>query len=69
MPAYGKNLSPSEITALVDFLDTLHPPGQPGAVDASRAAANTPSSEIESVDSAKTGGVSSTQNPHVASGK
>jgi ubiquinol-cytochrome c reductase cytochrome b subunit len=39
MPAYGKNLSPSQVTALVDFLDTLHPPGQPEAVDASREAA------------------------------
>jgi ubiquinol-cytochrome c reductase cytochrome b subunit len=38
MPAYGKSLSPSETTALVRFLDTLHPPGQPGATDASRAA-------------------------------
>ena len=38
MPAYGKNLTPPEITALVRFLDTLHPPGQPEAVDASQAA-------------------------------
>ena len=38
MPAYGKSLSPSEVTALVRFLDTLHPANQPGAVDASRAA-------------------------------
>jgi len=36
MPAYGKNLSPSEVTALVRFLTTLHPAGQPGAADASR---------------------------------
>ncbi len=28
MPAYGKNLSPPEVTALVAFLKTLHPPGQ-----------------------------------------
>jgi ubiquinol-cytochrome c reductase cytochrome b subunit len=28
MPAYGKNLSPPETTALVAFLETLHPPGQ-----------------------------------------
>ena len=27
MPAYGKNLSPPEVTALVAFLETLHPPG------------------------------------------
>jgi len=36
MPAYGKNLSPAETTALVAFLDTLHPPDQPPARDASR---------------------------------
>lgn len=33
MPAYGKNLSPSEVTALVAFLGGLHPPGQPAARD------------------------------------
>ena len=48
MPAYGKNLSPPETTALVAFLRTLHPDGQPPARDASRAlvaapAANSPS--------------------------
>jgi ubiquinol-cytochrome c reductase cytochrome b subunit len=37
MPAYGKNLTPAETTALVAFLETLHPPGQPPARDASRA--------------------------------
>jgi ubiquinol-cytochrome c reductase cytochrome b subunit len=37
MPAYGKNLSPAETTALVAFLETLRPAGQPGARDASRA--------------------------------
>jgi len=36
MPAYGKNLSPAETTALVAFLETLHPPGQAVARDASR---------------------------------
>jgi len=36
MPAYGKNLSPAETTALVAFLETLHPAGQPAARDASR---------------------------------
>ena len=36
MPAYGKNLSPAETTALVAFLETLHPPGQRPARDASR---------------------------------
>jgi ubiquinol-cytochrome c reductase cytochrome b subunit len=39
MPAYGKNLSPAETTALVSFLETLHPPGQAPARDASRDAA------------------------------
>lgn len=38
MPAYGKNLSPSETTALVQFLETLHPLNQPAAADASRQA-------------------------------
>jgi ubiquinol-cytochrome c reductase cytochrome b subunit len=28
MPSYGKNLSPAETTALVAFLETLHPAGQ-----------------------------------------
>jgi len=36
MPAYGKNLSPPETTALVAFLETLHPSGQAPARDASR---------------------------------
>ena len=36
MPAYGKNLSPAETTALVAFLKRLHPPGQVPATDASR---------------------------------
>jgi ubiquinol-cytochrome c reductase cytochrome b subunit len=36
MPAYGKNLSPAETTALVAFLETLHPKGQSPARDASR---------------------------------
>jgi ubiquinol-cytochrome c reductase cytochrome b subunit len=34
MPAYGKNLSPPETTALVAFLETLHPEGQAPARDA-----------------------------------
>ena len=37
MPAYGKNLSPPEATALVAFLKTLHPPQQRPATDASRS--------------------------------
>jgi ubiquinol-cytochrome c reductase cytochrome b subunit len=36
MPAYGKNLSPPETTALVRFLETLKPAGQHPAVDATR---------------------------------
>src|SRR5262249_10364266 len=36
IPAYGNNLSPAETTALVAFLETLHPRGQPAARDASR---------------------------------
>ncbi len=42
MPAYGKNLSPPETTALVAFLKTLHPAGQQPARDASRAVAEEP---------------------------
>jgi ubiquinol-cytochrome c reductase cytochrome b subunit len=37
MPAYGKNLNPAQTTALVAFLETLHPAGQRPARDASRA--------------------------------
>ncbi len=36
MPAYGNNLSPAETTALVAFLETLHPAGARPARDASR---------------------------------
>src|SRR5215813_4970807 len=36
MPAYGKNLSPAETTALVAFLVTLHPADQAPARDLSR---------------------------------
>src|SRR5438445_12414260 len=39
MPAYGKNLSLAETTALVAFLKTLHPATQAPARDASRAIA------------------------------
>jgi ubiquinol-cytochrome c reductase cytochrome b subunit len=39
MPAYGKNLAPSEVTALVEFLETLRPLNQPAATDASRSTA------------------------------
>src|SRR4029077_19554825 len=36
MPAYGNNLSPAETTALVAFLETLHPATQSPARDAAR---------------------------------
>src|SRR6202008_2673653 len=36
MPAYGKNLSPAETTALVAFLETLHPASQMPARNASQ---------------------------------
>jgi ubiquinol-cytochrome c reductase cytochrome b subunit len=39
MPAYGKNLSPAETTALVAFLETLRPANQAPARDASRSVA------------------------------
>jgi len=42
MPAYGKNLSPPETTALVAFLKTLHPAGQLPARNASRTLAAEP---------------------------
>jgi ubiquinol-cytochrome c reductase cytochrome b subunit len=35
MPAYGKNLSPAETTALISFLLTLRPEDQPAARDSS----------------------------------
>jgi ubiquinol-cytochrome c reductase cytochrome b subunit len=40
MPAYGNNLTPAETTALVAFLDTLHPAGLAPARDASRPVAS-----------------------------
>jgi ubiquinol-cytochrome c reductase cytochrome b subunit len=39
MPAYGSALSPPETTALVHFLDSLHPGYQAPATDASRSVA------------------------------
>jgi ubiquinol-cytochrome c reductase cytochrome b subunit len=38
MPAYGKNLNPAEVTALVSFLETLHPASQLPARDAAKQA-------------------------------
>ncbi len=45
MPAYGKNLSPAEVTALVSFLETLHPAGQRPAMDLSQQ--NSQSGELD----------------------
>ena len=65
MPAYGKNLSPPEVTALVQFLDTLHPPNQPSATDAANAAAGIAPSNYESVGSTSADGATSTpSNPN-----
>jgi ubiquinol-cytochrome c reductase cytochrome b subunit len=41
MPAYGKNLSPSEVISLVNFLETLHPSNESPALDASQKEAQT----------------------------
>src|SRR5262245_25606356 len=42
MPAYGKNLNPAEVTALVSFLETLHPPNQLPARNAARPSSARP---------------------------
>ncbi len=39
MPAYGSTLSPAETTALVHYLDTMHPRHERAATDASRRVA------------------------------
>ncbi len=53
MPAYGKDLSPPQVTALVSFLETLHPQDQQAAYDASRHVAETnmpaPKEPVEAV--------------------
>jgi ubiquinol-cytochrome c reductase cytochrome b subunit len=53
MPAYGKTLSPPQVTALVAFLETLHPANQRVATDASRHVAETnnpaPKEPVEAV--------------------
>jgi ubiquinol-cytochrome c reductase cytochrome b subunit len=49
MPAYGKNLSPAETTALVAFLETLYPAGQAPARDASRGIALEPANSVNPV--------------------
>src|SRR5258705_14003722 len=38
MPAYGKNLSPPEVAALVAFMSTLHKPTETPARDSTRSA-------------------------------
>jgi ubiquinol-cytochrome c reductase cytochrome b subunit len=42
MPAYGKNLSPAQVTAIVAFLETMHPAGEPPARDAAQPAVAQP---------------------------
>jgi ubiquinol-cytochrome c reductase cytochrome b subunit len=42
MPAYGKNLSPEEVTALVAFMHTLRPDHQPAARDSATRASMLP---------------------------
>ncbi len=37
MPAYGKNLSPAEVSALVAFMETLRPSYQPPARDSTES--------------------------------
>ncbi|MFP6563701.1 MAG: cytochrome b N-terminal domain-containing protein [Myxococcota bacterium] len=37
MPAYRKHLKPSEVTALVSFLETLHPTGEPASRNSAAA--------------------------------
>jgi ubiquinol-cytochrome c reductase cytochrome b subunit len=41
MPAFGKNLSPAEVEALVAFLETLHPANEPPAYDGAMRAVAT----------------------------
>jgi ubiquinol-cytochrome c reductase cytochrome b subunit len=40
MPAYGKNLRPAEVTALVAFMETLRPSYQPAAQDSNKLASS-----------------------------
>jgi ubiquinol-cytochrome c reductase cytochrome b subunit len=63
MPAYGKNLSPPQVTALVKFLETLHPPNQRPAADASLSAETTILPKSESLGSAQQGGSGETPEP------
>jgi ubiquinol-cytochrome c reductase cytochrome b subunit len=38
MPAYGKNLNPAQVNAIVAFLETMYPPGEPPARNSARPA-------------------------------
>ena len=38
MPAYGKNLSPAEVNAIVAFLATMHPRGEAPARNSAKPA-------------------------------
>src|SRR6202043_3165089 len=49
MPAYGKNLRPAEVTALVAFMQTLRPTYQPEARDSTQAA-NSSSADAQKSD-------------------
>jgi ubiquinol-cytochrome c reductase cytochrome b subunit len=53
MPAYGNQLTPAQVNALVAFLETLHPPSQRPATDASRSIAESdrpaPDQPVEAV--------------------
>jgi ubiquinol-cytochrome c reductase cytochrome b subunit len=49
MPAYGKNLNPAEVTALVSFLETLRPANQPAARDAAAHLAVNPEPQSQPV--------------------
>jgi ubiquinol-cytochrome c reductase cytochrome b subunit len=40
MPAYGKNLSPAEVNAIVAFLVTMHPRGEPPARNSAKSSAD-----------------------------
>ena len=53
MPAYGKNLSPAEVTAMVAFLSTLHPEGELPARDSSVPAP--PAVPAKAADAGRTG--------------
>jgi ubiquinol-cytochrome c reductase cytochrome b subunit len=46
MPAYGKQISPAEMTALAEFLTSLRPEGQPAA----RSAAGPPAEDTSAED-------------------